>query len=244
LDSRETLSGGAGGGSFESFEYPPCPENRTSPVWNGYLDPESTANAGPDAAAIGHFDWEKRLAEETRKAFEAGRARGREEAAEAEREAREEVRRQHELRLAGAVDGFSQSQQRYFHAVEGEVVRLALAIAARILRREAQMDPLLLTGAVRVALGQLAGTTEVKLRVPAADLALWREAIAHLPNLARKPEVVSGEGMKLGECVVESDLGTVDLGIRAQLGEIERGFFDRGRGDALRERAQESGEAA
>ncbi len=35
-------------------------------------------------------------------------------------------------------------------------MKLALAVAARILRREAQMDPLLLTGAVRVALGQLA----------------------------------------------------------------------------------------
>ena len=48
-----------------------------------------------------------------------------------------------------------QERDRYLHAVEHEVVKLALAVAARILRREAQMDPLLLTGAVRVALGQL-----------------------------------------------------------------------------------------
>jgi flagellar assembly protein FliH len=33
--------------------------------------------------------------------------------------------------------------------------------------------------------------------------------------------------MLLGECVIESKVGTVDLGIRSQLGEIERGFFDR-----------------
>jgi flagellar assembly protein FliH len=57
-------------------------------------------------------------------------------------------------------------------------------VAARILRREAQMDPLLLTGAVRVALGQLSGSTEVRLRVPPAELDLWTEAIALLPNLA------------------------------------------------------------
>ena len=60
-----------------------------------------------------------------------------------------------------------QERDRYLHAVEHEVVELALAVAARILRREAQMDPLLLTGAVRVALGQLSGSTEVRLRVPA-----------------------------------------------------------------------------
>jgi hypothetical protein len=33
--------------------------------------------------------------------------------------------------------------------------------------------------------------------------------------------------MLLGECVIESKVGTVDLGVRSQLGEIERGFFDR-----------------
>jgi len=100
-------------------------------------------------------------------------------------------------------------------------------VAARILRREAQMDPLLLTGAVRVALGQLSGSTEVKLRVPPAELDLWAEAMALLPNLALKPTVVAGEGMRLGDCVIETELGSVDLGIRSQLGEIERGFFDR-----------------
>ena len=36
--------------------------------------------------------------------------------------------------------------------------------------------------------------------------------------------------MRLGDCMVETELGTVDLGIRSQLGEIERGFFDRAGG--------------
>jgi flagellar assembly protein FliH len=59
---------------------------------------------------------------------------------------------------------------------------------------------------------------------------MWTEAIALLPNLAVKPTVIAGEGMLLGDCVIETDLGSVDLGIRAQLGEIERGFFDRAGG--------------
>ena len=89
------------------------------------------------------------------------------------------------------------------------------------------MDPLLLTGAVRVALGQLAATSEVRLRVPAKEADLWTETMALLPNLAVKPLVVADEGMRLGDCVIESKVGTVDLGVRAQLSEIERGFFDR-----------------
>jgi hypothetical protein len=46
--------------------------------------------------------------------------------------------------------------------------------------------------------------------------------------------------MRLGDCVIETELGSVDLGIRAQLGEIERGFFDRAGGS----RAGTSGEDA
>jgi flagellar assembly protein FliH len=171
------------------------------------------------------------MAEEVRKAFDAGRERGRDEARETGREALTTARRQEEQRLAGVMESFTAARERFLHAVEGEVVKLALAVAARILRREAQMDPLLLTGAVRVALGQLSSTTEVRLRVPEGELELWREAITHLPNLAIKPEVLAGEELRLGDCLIESNLGTVDLGIRSQLGEIERGFFDRADGE-------------
>jgi len=89
------------------------------------------------------------------------------------------------------------------------------------------MDPLLLTGAVRVALGQISGSTQVRLRVPPEDFSLWAEAMTLLPNLAVKPTVIAAEGMRLGDCRIETEMGTVDLGIRAQLSEIERGFFDR-----------------
>jgi flagellar assembly protein FliH len=58
-------------------------------------------------------------------------------------------------------------------------------------------------------------------------LDLWKDAIALLPNLTLKPVVIAGEGMQLGDCEIETAMGSVDLGIRSQLGEIERGFFDR-----------------
>ena len=107
------------------------------------------------------------------------------------------------------------------------MVKLALAIAARILRRETQMDPLLLSGAVRAVLGQLSATTEARLRVPASDLELWRDTIANLPNLPLKPAVVGDGEMSPGECVLKTELGTVDLSISSPLAEIEHGFFDR-----------------
>ncbi|MDR3725833.1 MAG: FliH/SctL family protein [Terracidiphilus sp.] len=226
-------------GRIEVFQYPATPEVASLPDWQGWMEttepclaeeqPHAPVQTVKETEARAEF--EKRLAEETRKSFEAGRERGRQEGRQQEHDAQAaSVKAAEQMRVrqgAELIESFAQERDRYLHKVEQEVVKLALAVAARILRREAQMDPLLLTGAVRVAMGQLSGSTEVKLRVPAADLALWTDAIALLPNLALKPTVSAGEGMRLGDCVIETSMGSVDLGIRSQLGEIERGFFDR-----------------
>lgn len=218
------------------FEYPAVPMDAERPPWPGWEEPAGSGATESGAARSASelkqsAEFEQRLAQETQRAFEAGRERGRAEGRAAEQEAQaagiEAGRERQARQTAELVENFVRERDRYLQKVEHEVVELALAIAARILRREAQMDPLLLTGAVRVALGQLAGSTRVTLKVPPLELDLWEEAIATMPKLALKPSVVAGEGMRLGDCRMEAELGSVDLGIRAQLAEIERGFFDR-----------------
>lgn len=149
-------------------------------------------------------------------------ARGREQAVTEAGETTARIGKQMQL----ALKHFGEERDAYFTNVEHEVVGLALGIAARILHREAQIDPLLLSGAVRVALGQLSETTDVCLRVPTAELAMWEEMLRLMPNLPLRPRVNGEEGFGPEECVLETKLGSVDLGVRAQLLEIERGFFD------------------
>jgi flagellar assembly protein FliH len=217
----------------EALVYPvfPAPQK---PAW---LDTESISADSDFAAPLAQqaedaqVQFELRIAEESRRSFELGREHGRLEGIQAERDTQAAMKsaaeRQHTDKIAALIQKFDEARDQYLRAVEHEVVELALAIAARVLRREAQMDPLLLTGAVRVALGQLATTAKVRLHVPAAECDMWTEAIEHLPNLALRPTVHPEDGMRVGDCVIETELGSVDLGIRSQLGEIERGFFDR-----------------
>ena len=232
---------------IEVFEYragpqPPAP---ALSAWEGLIEAKQepaigTADSLSASASGGSLrdsqqeQFERKMAEESSRSPPAGREHGLQEGRKAERDVQTAARIAGERRLADQVaaliESFAQERDSYLQTAEREVVKLALAVAARILRREAQMDPLLLTGAVRVALGQLSKTTQVRLLVPAAELDLWTEAIALLPNLALKPTVLAGEGMRLGDCAIESELGSVDLGIRAQLAEIERGFFDRAGG--------------
>jgi len=248
---KEATTRGAATVSIESFQYESVPGEELLPAWDGWTEEEEAEEAAPSAPAAQvhenhpenhretaeaalRAEFDQRLAEETRRATEAGHERGLKEGRQAEREAQiasqAEAEKERVRQVAEVLEKFAQERERYMHAVEHEVVQLALAVAARILRREAQMDPLLLTGAVRVALGQLSASTQVRLRVPADELDLWTESIALVPNLAVKPTVVAGERMRLGDCTIETELGSVDLGIRSQLGEIERGFFDRAAG--------------
>lgn len=219
------------GWQIETLEYPSCPGVPLLPAWEGWAEAEDRASATSvqpiEASEMSGEDH----AAAVQRAFESGRERGRLEGNQAERDAyaasmaaeAERYKRQ----LGAIAMQFAEARDRYLNAVESEVVKLSLAVAARVLRREAQMDPLLLSGAVRVALGQLSATTEARMLVPPAELDLWREAIAHVPNLSLKPKVEAGEGMRPGDCMIESKVGNVDLGVRAQLAEIEHGFFDR-----------------
>lgn len=128
--------------------------------------------------------------------------------------------------LHAALEDFRSAREDYLARVEHEVVRLALAIAERILHRESQLDPLLLAGVVRVALHQLADSTTVRLRVPSAQSEMWSEMLRLMPGLPLRPEVVPDPALEPCGAVLETSLGSVDLGVHAQIEEIERGFFD------------------
>jgi flagellar assembly protein FliH len=148
---------------------------------------------------------------------EAARRESRAEAREEwEEELKSRVAEERE-RVSRVCEVFAGERSRYFADVETEVVRLALAIASRVLHREAKMDPLLLAGVVRVALEKIAEGNAAVLRVPADEVEMWRDVAS---------SVVGDELMKAGDCVLETSVGKVDLGVSAQLGEIEKGFFD------------------
>lgn len=127
------------------------------------------------------------------------------------------------IALAEIVEQFARERSRYFATVEVEVVKLSLAIAARVLHREATMEPLLLAGAVRVALEKIQGDGQAILHVPEVDVEAWRERFgAGGAALTIEPD----SHLQTGTCLLETPVGTVNFGIEVQLVEIERGFFD------------------
>jgi flagellar assembly protein FliH len=125
-------------------------------------------------------------------------------------------------RVSRICELFGRERAKYFADVEMEVVKLALAVAARIVHREVKFDPMLLAAVVRMALEKVEDNSATVLRVSMEEEARWKEVFVAESSL----QVVGDERMAAGECVLETHVGKVELGVSAQLAEIERGFFD------------------
>jgi flagellar assembly protein FliH len=153
---------------------------------------------------------------------EIGRQQG-----EAEQRAKSEEQLVRErAAVAKAVTDFARDRAAYYRKLEGEAVRLALSIVRKILHREAQVDPLLLMGVVKVALEKIEGATEVALLVHPQRAADWRRQLATLVPPGRLPEIVEDPALEPDQCRLRTSMGTADLGMEEQLKEIEAGFTD------------------
>jgi len=170
---------------------------------------QSKADAAPDLAALaqvresGRQQWER----ESHAKFEGQLS---------------EVR----AAVATALTDFARERAAYYQKIEGEAVELALSIARKILHREAQVDPLLLLGIARVALGKIAGATEVVLAVHPERAAEWRRYLAAHLEAAKLPEIKEDAALAREQCELRTAMGTAALGVEVQLKEIEQGLAD------------------
>jgi flagellar assembly protein FliH len=145
--------------------------------------------------------------------------------AKGERQAR--VRFEEELgherkRLAELTMEFQKQRADYYSRVETELVHLALAVAAKILHREAQVDRMVVAGLVKVMLERLQQNSNVIVRVRPEDAENWRHYFTGQANL----QVVEDATLGPKACLLETELGVADMGLDAQLKEVEQGFFD------------------
>src|SRR5580658_2376706 len=154
------------------------------------------------------------------------------ERAEAALQAEQRLRQEYEQKLqaertsiAAAISAFEAQRVEYFARVEAEIVQLALAIAAKILHREAQVDPMLVATLVRMAVERMREGSSVTVRVGRGRAQQWKDYFAAQSTAARVTVI---EDVELSEhdCLLETELGVANFGLETQLKEVEQGFFD------------------
>ena len=151
---------------------------------------------------------------------------------EATRQTEQRLRQECEAKLtaarapiAAAVAAFDAQRTEYYARVEAEVVQLALAIAAKIIHREAQVDPMLVAALVKMSIERMREGSSVTVRVAPGLGKRWKEYFAQQPRVPQI-EVVEDAELNDHDCLLETELGVANFGLDTQLKEVERGFFD------------------
>lgn len=137
----------------------------------------------------------------------------------------EQVLANERARVLESIRLFEYTRAEYFAKVESEVVQLALSIAKKILHREAQVDPLLVLALVQIALTQIKEGSAVTVRVRPEEASLWREQLS-TPAISAAVTVVEDSDCLPGDCVLKTELGSVNFSLDTQLKEVEQGFLD------------------
>jgi flagellar assembly protein FliH len=184
---------------------------------------------GAEALAREVSKLQAELAEcERRRQMEVAQTR-REAAAEGYRQAREEASA--ELKnvhnqIAQALSDLAGTKRKLRNDAEGELIKLSLAIARRILHREISVDPEALHGLVHTALQKLQNREISRVRVYPAGADEVRSALERI-GAAPAIQVFPDSSLKSGDIIFETSFGELDASVDSQLQEIQRGFADR-----------------
>ena len=189
---------------------------------------DARRDPGHKQQADHQHDFELRIAQlqqqfeqKAREAHEAGLREG-EQAAGAR--ARADLQSFHE-RLARTIEDTGRLRARLRKEAEADVVKLALAIARRVLRRELAVDPEALRGLVLAALEKLEGQEVTRVKVHPSHVEPVTAFLRQSPG-ASKIEVVGDASREPGAAIFETTRGNLDASVDSLLQEVERGLTD------------------
>ena len=129
-------------------------------------------------------------------------------------------------RLSQAIQEIAGLRARLRREAEADLVRLSLAIARRVVRRELAMDPDALHGLVMAALEKLQGQDISRVKVHPSHAALVKACLQKAVS-GSVVEVIADPSRQPGAVIFETAHGNLDASVDAQLEEIERGLVDR-----------------
>ena len=127
--------------------------------------------------------------------------------------------------LSSIITELASLRKRLRAEAEDDTMKLAIAIARRVLYRELSTDPEAILGLVKAAFGKLNARETHRLRVSPSDAGAiqeYRERLQLPPSL----EVASDGSLTRGSAIFETSRGDLDASVDTQLSEIDRGLTD------------------
>jgi flagellar biosynthesis/type III secretory pathway protein FliH len=125
-------------------------------------------------------------------------------------------------RLSALLQGVASDTETLVRGLEVQVVELAMAIAEKVIAREARTDPEVVLSVVRSALSEVHDTTELRIRIHPDDVPLvesrWQEMLPR--STAERSELIPDVLVERGGVVVETRIGYADSQLKTRLNQV------------------------
>jgi flagellar assembly protein FliH len=130
-------------------------------------------------------------------------------------------------RYADAILEVNKLRSSLYMQVEREVVKLAIAVAKKIVHREIQVDRDIIQTLVRVALSHVAEKSSVTIHLNPTDYNYLLELRAELSQSeGRDIALLSDKSIERGGCLIQTDCGDIDARVQEEFREVEHAFFE------------------
>jgi flagellar biosynthesis/type III secretory pathway protein FliH len=188
------------------------------------LDPEclKTSSHAADPATIGDKD-ARTIAEIEEKYYQRGFAAGEKAGFQSRTQEVETVLRS----LQQALSQLQGLHKEIYHAVEKEIVDLALAVARKVVCQEVKTNKEVVLEIVQAALSRVEVPGEITIKLNPADLQFIRETNIQLTDFFPHLDHVKFEAeasISNGGCIIETNLGEIDARIEKQFQVVEETF--------------------
>jgi flagellar assembly protein FliH len=194
------------------------PSEATPMLWRMVAAVEDIRVRRDNADADAERESVRKLDQARREAYTEGLAAGRQQA--------EEQMRPAVQGLAQTLDSLARWRETMREEATGDLVRLAISIAARVIHREVSVDPDALGGLVQAAFAKLQSREINRVRMHPVLETLVRKSLEQSgspKNLVLTPDA----SLKPAEVFFETSQGILDASVDTQLREIERGLIDK-----------------
>jgi flagellar assembly protein FliH len=129
-------------------------------------------------------------------------------------------------KLARSIQEISEARPKLRAEAEGDLLKLSLAIARKVLHRELSADPDAISGLIKVCLDKIRLQEIVRVRINPQHHAPIQQMLARF-STGVPIELLPDPKLQLGGVVIETTRGEYDASVDVQLKEIERGLTDR-----------------
>jgi flagellar assembly protein FliH len=128
-------------------------------------------------------------------------------------------------KFAKSIQDLTGVRKRHLLEAEQDAVKLAMAVARKILHRELSVDPEALLGVVKAAFERVEARDVHRIRLHPEDTPTLER---HLVAIGMPPrvELVPDTSLERGSVIVETNRGSLDASVSSQIREIERGLVD------------------